>query len=211
MEMQNNSTNRFIQEIREKSEDDAASIIQMANTEAQQILDDAKEKAEANHTDLMKKAEDKASVLRKKIISGAVLEMKSHELRNREKVINRIFKNLSEQLNTLRTKNAYADILKFLIKEGAVALETESIILSAGSYEKKLLTKDVLQKIQQDVNTKNQLQVSFSISDKELSEGGVMLESGDGRMVYDNRFSARIHRMNNQMRLVVIQKLIHKE
>ena len=195
-------------EIQVQSKAEAEAILKQAEKEAKQILDDAKKEAEKIKNDLLQKARVQANGIRQRILSGVHLEINKQALQDREKLISKLFKAVEERINQFRQSDSYLLFLKKLVLEGIVALGSEKLIIIPGEIEKKLLTKKVLSQIEKEAHERHGIKVVLSLSDQMLSEEGVVLETSDGKTRFDNRFSARVKRIENDMRLMVVRKVI---
>lgn len=208
MEGHNSSSEILRKEIREQSEAEASSILEQAEKEAEKILHDAKEEADKVKTELFKKAETQAEGIRKRILSGVHLEIKRQTLQAREKLISRLFQTVEEKLDAFRRNDAFMVSLKKLVIEGAQALDAQEIRIMPGDVEKKLLTNKVLSQVEKEILKQLGRSVKLTVSDQALPEGGVVLVTSDERMLFDNRFSARMKRMKNEMRLEAVKRVM---
>ena len=208
MEEQHSSSDILRREIQDQSQKESAELVEQAEREAKQILDRARSEAEKDRADILKKAETKADAVRKRILSGVHLDVKRQNLRTREEMISRLFQAVEERLNRFRKTKAYAASLKKLVIEGVLALDAKSIRILSGNVERKLLTEKMLSEVKKEVHHHTGREVKLVRSDQVLPEGGVVLVSSDERMLFDHRFSARMRRIQNEMRLEVVKRVM---
>ncbi len=202
------SSDIFKKEIQAQSKVEAGGILEQAEKEANHILDDAKKEAEKIKNGLLQKAGVQADGIRQRILSGVHLEINKRALQDREELISKLFQAVEEKISQFRQSDFYLPFLKKLVLEGIMALGGGKLIILPGEVEKKLLTKKVLSQIEKEVHEKYGGKVVLSLSDQILTEGGVVLESSDGNTRFDNRFSARIKRIENDMRLVAVRRVM---
>jgi len=195
-------------EIQVQSKAEAEGILKQAEKEGNQILDDARKEAEKIKNDLLQKAGVQADGIRQRILSGVHLEINKQALQDREELISKLFQAVEEKINQFRRSDSYLSFLKKLVLEGIVALGGGKLIILPGEVEKKLLTKKVLSQIEKEAHEKHGGKIVLSLSDQILTEGGVVLETSDGKTRFDNRFSARIKRIENDMRLVAVRRVM---
>ena len=195
-------------EIQTQSKVEAEGILEQAKREAALILEDARKEAEKIKNDLLKKAKVQADGIRQKILSGVHLEINKQALQDREELLSKLFQAVEKKINQFRQSDSYLSFLKKLVLEGIMALGEGKILVLPGELEKKLLTKKVLSQIEKEAYEKYGRKVVLSLSNQILTEGGVVLETFDGKTRFDNRFSARIKRVENDMRLVAVRKVI---
>jgi V/A-type H+-transporting ATPase subunit E len=201
------SSKILCQEIQEQSETEAAAILEQAEKEAEKMIQEAEIKAKKVRAEKRHEADVQAEHIQKRILSGLHLEMKKHHLKVREQFLVTIFQNVSERLERFRKTKRYAPFLKQQLMEGILALDTEKVQVIPGEVEKRLLTKAVLSQVEKEASKKGR-KVKLSVSDQKLSESGLIMVSEDGRTRFDNRFSVRIKRLQDTIRLLVVKELL---
>ena len=189
------------EEIRGQSETEAAVILEQAEKEAERIIGEAESEAQKIRSGLIKKAEIQAEGVRKRILSSVHLEIKKQNLQAREEMLLKLFELVQEKLEQFRKSPEYGSFLEAMIIEGALALGFENLHI-----ERKLLSRPFLDKIEKNID-KEDRKVNLSLSDEKIDEGGVIVTTEDGRARFDNCFSARIHRNQDEMRLLAIKKI----
>jgi len=202
------SSEELRKEIQEQSQTEAEAILRQAEKEARKIMENAQAEAEKVRSNILKKAEMQAEAVRRRIFSSVHLEIKRKILEDREALLSRLFQKVEDKLNTFRTHRDYVAFLKKLLMEGVLALDAEALRILAGEIEKKLLTRKVLSEIEKELASKKGKTVTLSLSDETLTEGGVVLVSSDGRTKFDNRFSTRMERMKDEMRVFAMKRVI---
>jgi V/A-type H+-transporting ATPase subunit E len=193
-------------EIREQSETEAAVIMEQAEKEAGRIIGEAESEARKIRSSLIKKAEIQAKGIRKRILSSVHLEIKKQDLQAREEMLLKLFQIVQEKLEQFRKSPDYGSFLEAMIIEGALALGFENLNILAGEIERKLLSRQSLDRIEKQLENDGR-KVNLSLSDEKIDEGGIIVTSADGRARFDNRFSARIRRNQDEMRLLAIKKI----
>lgn len=198
------SSKILCQEIEDQSKSEAEAILGQAKKERDERLKKARQEANKLQEERRNKAEAQAESIRKKILSGVHLEIKGYKLRDREEILSRIFMAVQEKLAHLRKSNGYFSFLKKLLMEGIQALDSEKIIIIPGDIERQLLQKGFLDQLQKELQ-KSGKKIQLSVSDEKLSDGGVILGDSKGRIRFDNRFSSRMKRNEEMMRLKVME------
>ena len=204
MDNHNTASDILIMEIREQSEKEAASLLELADNEKKRILDEAKEEADSIRMEILKKAEEKAETIKKKVLSGVHLELKNQDLCEREKMFSDIFLMVQKKLTDFRESNQYISVLKILIFEGMEALDVDDVIVKIGKVENKLLTHEIISGFQKEIEKQMNKKMHITISGQILEDGGAIIMSADERIMFDNSFSARFKRMQTDMRQIII-------
>jgi vacuolar-type H+-ATPase subunit E/Vma4 len=210
METQN-SSGLLRNEILTQSKSEAESILDQAKKEHDRQINQAKKEADKEREQLLKDGQVQASGIRKKILSNVKLEVKKLQLDTREKAIIQIFQNLTDRLNDYRGHSDYIQFLKECIVEAVVALPGDRIQLCVGKKEKQLLGTKTLHSIENQITDRSKRKVTLNITDDFIDEGGVLAFTADKRMRFDNRFSAQLHRVEDEMRLMIVREVFEQE
>ena len=195
-------------EIESQSTREAKEILEQAEREANRILDGARKEAEKIRAEILRKAEGQAEGIRRKILSSVHLEVKNQTLRTREDLLTKIFQEVMKKLDAFHRTKGYEKYLKKLVIEGVLALDTDKIRILSGDVEKKRLNDAMVAQIQKEVKKQTGRTMSISLADQVLPESGVVMVSADERMLFDNRFSTRIRRLQNELRLEAIKRVM---
>jgi V/A-type H+-transporting ATPase subunit E len=208
MAEQRSSSGILQKEIESQSTREAEEILGQAEREAHRILENARREAEKIRAETLRKAEVQAEGIRRKILSSVHLEVKNQALRTREELLSKIFQDVVKKLDALRQKKGYDEYLKKFIIEGILALDTDKIRILSGDVEKKRLNDAMIAQIKKDVKKQTGRTVLFTVADQVLPESGVVIVSADERMLFDNRFSTRMRRLENTLRLEAIKRVM---
>ena len=206
MKEENTPSKILQEEIREQSEAEASVILEQAEIEAKRIVGEAESEAQKIRSDLIIKAKAQAEGIRKRILSSVHLEIKKKNLQAREEMLLKLFQIVQEKLEHFRKSPEYGSFLEAMIIEGVLALGNEDLHISAGDIERKLLSKQFLSRIVQHFEKEGR-KINLMLSDEKIDQGGVIVTSMDGRVRFDNCFSARIRRNQDDMRLLAIKKI----
>jgi vacuolar-type H+-ATPase subunit E/Vma4 len=206
METENASADALRKEISERSKIDAKAILDEAEREAARVRAEAKAEAEKFQAEILKKAAVQAEAVRKRILSGVHLEIKKRHLQVIEETLSKIFERVREKLEAFRKDRGYGAFLDVLLLEGFEALDSAEIRIIPGVAERSLLTKEKLSALEKEAERRKK-KVRLALSDQTLPEGGVVLVSADGRTRFDNSFSARIRRFQNEMRMTAMKMI----
>ena len=207
MEQKNRSSDILCKEIREQSDEEVQVLMDQAEKEVQRILDEARQDAQKRCDELNREARIQAEHIRKKILSGVHLEIKKENLSSREEMFVKIFKMVRDRFDQFRKTPEYRSFLKRLIQEGAMALDQETLQIQSGDAERKILHQEMLREIEKSIQKQSGKNIHLMLSDTMISDGGVVLVSSNGRTRFDNTLSARMKRMQDEMRLMAIKRI----
>jgi len=198
----------LLSEIMEQSRKEIENIQKQAEEEKKDIINKARTQGEEIKSEMMQEAEQKCNELKRKILSGVHLEIKKINLKNQEELISRFYKEVWNKLNKFRESDDYKKILKDWIVEGALILEKKDLIVTGGEIEKKILNKEFLRDLADQIKNQTGKETTCKISDETLDEGGVIVRDTEDKVNFNNSFSARMQRRQDVMRLLIVEKFI---
>lgn len=193
----------LLSEIQSQSQTEADAVLEQARKEADELLNKARKNADKTYQELIQKAEVQAANIKKRILSSVHLEVKKQNLRARETMIQKVLDEIWKEIDLFRQKKDYASVLKEMILEGVSALDGNEMIVMPGDAERKLITTQMIDEIESQVQG-----LKLKLSDADISEAGLVVETSDGRTRFDNRFSARIRRHQETLRLMILRDII---
>lgn len=191
----------------------SASILEEARAETEQLSNNARSKAEVIRQRAQAEAErerssilDHAAVtanrLRGQALATAQLKARAMELEHREALLHRVFTAVTQELKSIPKRKDYENIVQNLVQEGLTQLQTTEVEIRADRTTQDILTKAVLEKISEAT------QVKLSIG-KTLEKGtGVILQTVDGHLHFDNTFETRLFRLQGTLRAAVYHVLM---
>ena len=173
-----------------------------AQSKAEAIRKRAQQQAESERKAILDQAGAEAERLRSQTLATAQLRARSSELAHREKLLERAFKTVRQQLPELQKRPDYGQIVAGLIREGLDQLKTDKVELCADKATQKVLTAQFLEEISKAAH------VQLSVG-KTLEQGtGVTLDAADGHLHFDNTFETRLNRLQSRLRPAAFQILM---
>ena len=197
---------RLISGIIKQAEFDAEEIMKKAEETVRQknsTLDDSIEKIR-RETD--KKIEAKLGELQKRADSAIESELRRQKLRMREKVNNEVHDVFTAKMETLVKTDEYRNFLIKLIAEGAIAVSDELVYVSCSFREK--ITEDMLNEAEKFIKIETGKDISLKLSESgPLTGQGVIVESSNGRIAYNNQIETRLRRFSEDIKMIIINGL----
>jgi vacuolar-type H+-ATPase subunit E/Vma4 len=188
-------------------------ILSEANAEAEQIKNDARARADAIRQQAEKQAADEraailqharqeAERIRSQTLATTQLRARTQQLEHREKVLQDVFQTAHQQLPTVEQWGDYEEIALRLLREAVVQLRSKRAQVMADAELIKLLSNGVLEKISTELNVPLKLGAP-------LKKGtGVVVETIDGHINYDNTLETRLARLQSSLRSPVYHILM---
>jgi V/A-type H+-transporting ATPase subunit E len=176
--------------------------IEAGKSEALEQFRSMNRSTKAEVAKILEGSEREAESIRRQILGSAELEARNSILRSLEEASNRIVQD-SLSAVTVKKPDDYERALAKLISEAALVIGKDAIV-NCNTKDKK-----VVGSIVKELNAKNGMRLTVS-NNSVGSMGGVVLESKDGTIRYDNTLEARLERIRPQLRREIVNILSGK-
>lgn len=173
--------------------------IESGKNDALEQLRSMSRSTKAEVAKILEGSEREAESIRRQTLGSAELEARNSTLRSLEEASNRI---VQDSLSAVVEKKvaAYEKALAKLISDGAQVIGKDAIVW-CNPRDKKLVGS-----IARELNSKNGMKLAVS-DDSIEAMGGVVLQSKDGTIRYDNTLEARLERIRPQLRREIVNIL----
>jgi V/A-type H+-transporting ATPase subunit E len=181
---------------------EAENILSAARAKAEAIRQQAREQAAAEREKILEQASTDAERIGRQAVASVQIKARMLELEQREKILAEVFAAAGKQLPGVQRWKEYGQIADQLLREAVTHLGAASAQIHADAATKRFLTKERLAKISKE------LKVKLTVKG-ELKQGtGVIVQTEDGRMQYDNTLETRLSRLQNALRSPVYHILM---
>ncbi len=191
-------------------------ILNGAQEEAEQILIEAKENSEAilqrgeeqatrEREKILERAQQSADRIRSQAIASTQLKARTMELESREKQLERVFEAARNQLQGVQQRSDFPDIARALLRDGLVQMKANKVIIRADPTTMKQFNKDYLGDLSREL--KVQIEVGEPL-DKGI---GVIIDSDNKRIHYDNTLDNRLNQLQYILRAPVHHLLMGEQ
>jgi len=188
-------------------------ILSEANAEAEQIKNDARARADsirqqaekqaaAERAEIIRRAEQDAERIRSQAMATTQLNARTQQLEHREKILEKVFQTAHEQIPSVEEWGDYEEIALRLLREAVVQLRSKRATVRANKAVANLLANGVLEKISTELN------VPLKMGPPLKKGTGVVVETPDGHINYDNTMETRLARLQNSLRSAVYHILM---
>ncbi len=197
----------------QKNETLSEAILNEARAEAEQIRAEAQARAEAIRQQAVERAaaERKAIIdsgaqevarLRSQAVSTAQLRARTSELEHREKLLNEVFQAARQKLRAVQQQPDYAQVTRRLLAEALASLRSSAIQVHADPVTAGVLSEQVLAELS------SEHQVTITMGEPVGQNTGMVVETTDGHLNFDNTLETRLDRMQSTLRYPVYQLLV---
>lgn len=194
----------FCRAIDEEGRKEAEKILTQAQAEADRIMAEAQRQAEKKFQEQILAERGKAHVEARRVVDSAELEARKRIIAFREQVIKEIFSALGQRLKNIGNQPEYPDLLLVTIREGIDALPGKEFVVEVRQEDVERIRRKI-ETLGKEHSVKIELKASPSIT------GGSRIYTGDQRVLYDNSFSARLKRREDEIRKEIWRKIFGTE
>ena len=184
-----------------------------ARSEAKKILADAKAKAdhvrrqaqagsETERKRILAQAQKEVDHVRSEAIASAELEARMLKLERREKLLKGVFDAVRDKLAAVTHWTDYNQIVRQLVLEATRQMGSQTVRISADERARAVLTKNVLEDLSKEAGI--ELQLGDTLQDRT----GIIAETADGHLRYDNTLETRLTRDQDTLRASVYHMLV---
>jgi len=179
------SAEKIIDQIKKDSQKEINQIIKDAEKQSDQIIKNAKSEAKKQVDKILEDGSIKSENISKILISKATQDTKREIMNAREKIIDECFVKAHHKLSTLNELK-YKNIVRKLMRDGQKKLSGNCTVKISRPIDKQI-AKDL------------GLEITGSVE----SSGGIILASGDGRIILDHTFDGILKREKDKIRIKV--------
>jgi vacuolar-type H+-ATPase subunit E/Vma4 len=173
-----------------------------AKARADETREQAKQKAEAERKQTLDEAAREVARIRGQAVASAQLKARRLTLERREKLLSDVIDAARERLPSVQQWTDYDKIVSELAREAVSQLRAEQCIVQADETAMEILTDGVLAELAESSGT--ELRLGETLGDRT----GVVVETPDGHRRYDNTLSARLDRLQDELRFPVYRLLM---
>ncbi len=173
-----------------------------AEARADDIRRRAHGEADRERQALLEQAAREAERLRSQATATAQLKARSKELEHREQLLDGVFERARELLKHALERKDYEQVVVQLIREGIRNLNSPEVQVLADGATSRLLGEPLLQQVGREA------QVGLGLGPT-LDQGtGVILQTPQGHLRFDNTLETRLARLQSTLRAAVYSILM---
>ncbi|MCJ7550477.1 MAG: V-type ATP synthase subunit E family protein [Anaerolineae bacterium] len=181
---------------------DQERILSHARLSARTLREQARAEAEIEGKRMIQDAEIKAARFLEQARAAAGIEAQALRLDNREALLNRVFDLVAEGLQATQNLEDYCSVVHALIRDAVAHMgNVNTMVVLADPVTRECLDDKILGQLCREFD------IELTLGGP-LDEGtGLVVQSQDGHLFYDNTFQARLTRMRSSLRALVFQIL----
>ncbi len=179
--------------IREESSEEAQLLLGKAHKERERILSEASREAQGRASAILAAAEKETARMKERIFSTVTMEKRRVQLEAKSLFIADVIAAVKRESENFRGNKDYVRFLREAILEGIKIVDDKKAQVFYSHLDEGLISQI------------NDLPVEFKRSD--FGEIGVIVQLQDGRLLFDNRFSARLKRAYDEIYMKLLKEV----
>jgi V/A-type H+/Na+-transporting ATPase subunit E len=173
-----------------------------ASARADEIRRRAQAQADAACKEILERANVEAERIRSQMMATAQMKARTLQLEHREQLLDQVFSAARAKLPEAPASKDYDQIACHLLREALIQLKARKAVVGADAPTQKQLTPRVLADLTQELKTELAM-------GKPLEQGiGVVVETDDGHLKFDNTLDTRLDRLQGGLRSSVYRILM---
>lgn len=182
-----------LKEIEEQVEREIQQILSEAEGTAKKILNDAEEEANRIRQEEVRK---RLSEERRQLIH-ARLESKRIVSEARQEALDRVMEEVENRIKKLVNENRdkYREVMKRLLVEAISSLDGEKFLIHVNERD-----RDLVKRLISEIKRVTKRLVELHVSERPVEMmGGVIVETADGKQIFNNTLDARLIRAREEL------------
>ncbi len=185
---------------------EAEATILAAENQAKEALRQAKEQADQAYLAAITETKEKAEAEKRKIAAVAEVEVRNRLLQAKEELVEEAFEKALVKLRNYVGTEEYRSYLLKLIEDIAEKMQQKALVVMVNAKDKGWLTQDMLKTLSKNKQVELRL-----IEESQDYIGGCLVQSEDGKLVYDGTVDHRLAELKPELRTKVANTLFGEE
>ena len=191
--------------IRKKGQTKAEKILAQAREQAQNIVQDAEGKMHAELEQHLSEKRQDAFQQARKLKDGASLRARQLLLQAKEELMQELFEEARQQLESMRDEAGYPELLQSIALQAIMELPGEEVWIQVRNDDQSLVSEEFCQNLSILSDRKVKL-----FSEQTAISGGCLAYSSDKKILVDFSFSALLTRAQPQLRELLARELLEE-
>jgi vacuolar-type H+-ATPase subunit E/Vma4 len=192
--------------IREDTDYETKNMLARANKEAQRILREPRDMDEKKKEGILKDLNKEIEKSKERVISALNLEKKKLVMEEKRRFAEDVLDNVKKQAQDFRNSAVYPDFLEKAIVEGSGVIDETEIEVLYSFLDENIMHDGFIKKIENICSDSLKRKCFIKLKKSDFKDLGVIVNSCDGRMMYDNRFLARLARIYEDVYMELLKE-----
>ena len=176
--------------------------VKRAEREGKKLVDRAVKQAETVRDRALETSNARLAREKGVFASGLALEERMRRLKAQGALLDEVFDRAAERLKDRDGVNTAAVVLKLAV-EGVLAMTGDAFVLRLNAKDLEAMGSTLPGEVIAGVRQAGGRDVTIAASADDAVDGGVLIESADGRQRVDNTFAGRLRRLKKDLRFEI--------
>jgi vacuolar-type H+-ATPase subunit E/Vma4 len=193
--------------IRQESECEIKDILTKAKAQADYISAEARAEAVKEKEGALQEADKEVSVLREQLLCAFNVERKRIILEEKSNFIKTVMAAVKQEAENLRASRDYHEFLIKAIIEAITVTDEAEVVIFYSLRDKDIFSEEFIGKIKEIFRNKSGKKVALEFKQGDFNDIGILAQSADTRLTYDNRFLSRLKRSYDDIYMQLLREI----
>ncbi len=193
--------------IRQDADEEVSAIMEHARKDAEKSIEAARQQIARRRESALLEMERELVKIRERGVSIANLEKKRIALEGKSRFVDTVLAGVNRRAQEFRRADAYQDFLVNMAVEGIAVLDSADAQVYYSAADEAVFTEGFRKRVQAACSDRLKKSVQISFMKSDFKDLGVVVNSSDGRMSFDNRFLARLGRIKEQVYMELLKEV----
>jgi vacuolar-type H+-ATPase subunit E/Vma4 len=194
--------------IQQDADAEVKQLLERARSQAQSVLDEARASSQTAKDAALQSLDKEIEKLKDRILSTLNLEKKRLLLDGKQSFVENVLAEVNRKAGVFRNDSAYGEFLVQAIVEGVRVIEATSVVVYYSVIDEHIFSDSFVKKISGLCAGALSKPCSLTLNKSDFKDLGVIINSEDGRMMYDNRFGARLERAYDEIYMELLKEVV---
>jgi len=180
----------------------------IAQREIEKIFTQARQEVESEKAISVSQLQKELETLREKNFSTIALEKKKVLLGEKNLFIEKVFRAVQKEAESFRSCAHYKIFLQQAIFEAVEIIDADTVIIFCSSLDEGTCNAAFIAEIENVSAAKFKKTITFIFQKGSFADIGIIAQSKDGHLRYDNRFAARLRRVYDDMYVKLQREIV---
>ncbi|MCM8773266.1 MAG: V-type ATP synthase subunit E family protein [Candidatus Omnitrophica bacterium] len=194
LQINKDSLEAILRRIEEETQQKIKDILDKAEISSKKILEDVTKEIEEKREYMFKEAKKEIEKKREVFFSTLNLEKRRIVLEEKNRFVECVLAEVVKRAERFRKEAGYLDFLEKAILAGIEGVGFFKIDILYSFLDERIFNEDLISKIKGLCKQNYEEEISLSFIKSDFTDIGVIVQSDDRRVIYDNRFLTLLSR-----------------
>jgi len=185
--------------INQEADEEVNVILEKSGKEAEKIIGQARIEAEEKRQQIIKELDIEIQRSKEKIICSLNLEKRRLVLEEKDKFVQSVLAEVKKKFEGFRRDKGYPDLLEKAVLEGMEVIEENNILVYYSCWDEGIFNEVFVKRVEKACRDTKMAECGFKFNKADFNDLGVIVNSFDGRVMYDNRLLSRLERKKEKI------------